>query len=170
MCPADAGDGALVAQQRVELPALALEDLGERRRVELERVGPEVARDRPRSASGVTSHTPARFFLPASVSTSSAPPSKRSAEHRRLRLLRARREEAQPPGAHQVDAQDEVVAVDGEEEVLAAPLGALQPPAVERRQRRVERLQRGDVRGAGLLDRRRGDERIELPHPRLDLR
>ena len=39
----DAGDRALVAEERVELPPLALEDLAERRGVEVERVGPEVS-------------------------------------------------------------------------------------------------------------------------------
>ena len=104
------------------------------------------------------------------MSTSSAPPSNRSRNIGAFGFFALAVEEAQPPGAHQVDAQDEVVAVDGEEEVLAAPLRALQPPAVESRQRRVERLQRGDVRGAGLLDRVSRHERVELAHPGLDLR
>jgi len=51
---------------------------------------------------------------------------------------------------------------------------ALRPPfdpersAVERLERRVDRLQRGDVRRAGALDRRRRDERVELAAPCLD--
>ena len=73
----DAGDRALVAQERMELPPLALEDLGERRGVELERVRPEVG-EVVVELRRVTSQTPARFFLPASVRTSSPPPVKRS--------------------------------------------------------------------------------------------
>jgi hypothetical protein len=76
------------------------------------------------------------------------------AEHRRLRALAALRHVLQPPGAHQVHEQHELVVVGREQEALRAPLDAAQPLALERLQRRVERLQRGDVRRAGLHDRR----------------
>ena len=68
----DPGERALVAEEGMELPALASEDLREPGRVEVERVGPEVAEILV-ELRGVTSHTPARFFFPASVSTSSPP-------------------------------------------------------------------------------------------------
>ena len=78
MRAADPGERALVAQQRVELAALAREDLPERGRVDARaRPGPRCARSAS-TCSGVASQTPARFFFPASVSTSSAPSSKRS--------------------------------------------------------------------------------------------
>ena len=41
--------------------------------------------------------------------------------------------------------------------------------AVERRERRIERLERRDVRRPGLLDRRPLDERVELAAPGFDL-
>jgi hypothetical protein len=40
--------------------------------------------------------------------------------------------------------------------------------AFERRERRIDRLERRDVRRAGALDGRRRDERVELTAPRLD--
>jgi hypothetical protein len=68
-----------------------------------------------------------------------------------------------------VDVEDELVVVRVEEEMLAAPAGAVEPPTFERRERRVVRLQRGDVRRAGSLDRERGDRVVEDPPVRLDL-
>ena len=76
MRAADARDRPLVAKERVELAPLACEDLAERGRVEVERVRPEVG-EVLLELPGETSHTPARFFLPASVSTSSPPSAKR---------------------------------------------------------------------------------------------
>jgi hypothetical protein len=69
-----------------------------------------------------------------------------------------------------VDVEDELVVVRREEEMLAAPAGAREPPTLERRERRVVRLQRGDVRRAGPLDRERGDRVVEDAPVRLDLR
>ena len=40
MGAADASDGALVAKQRMELAALPSKDLGQRRLIEVERIGP----------------------------------------------------------------------------------------------------------------------------------
>ena len=90
-------------------------------------------------------------------------------EHRRLRALRACGQEAEAPRAHQVDAQHELVVLGGEEQVLAAPASAREPAAFEDVEWRVEGLERRDVRGPGTLDRVRGDLRIELAHPGLDL-
>ena len=77
MRPSDAGERALVAEQRVELAALAGEDRGERPSVDRERVRPEVREVLVELLRG-TIQTPARFFLPASVRTSSPPSAKRS--------------------------------------------------------------------------------------------
>ena len=76
MGTADTGDGALVAQQRMELPALGAQDFPERRGVEIERIRSQV---RKSLVQGIRRDEPdpARFFFPPSVSTSSAPPSKR---------------------------------------------------------------------------------------------
>jgi hypothetical protein len=68
-----------------------------------------------------------------------------------------------------VDVQDEPVVVGGEEEVLAAPASAGEPPSLQRRERRVVGLQRGDVRRPGPLDREGGDRIVEGAAVRLDL-
>ena len=75
----------------------------------------------------------------------------------------------QPAGAHQVDAQLQLAVGGGEEEPLAAAPSACEATALELAQGRVEGLQRRDVGGPGLQDRRRRHERVELAHPRLDL-
>ena len=77
MRAADPRERALVAQERMELPPLSPEDLAERRAVDLERVGPEMGSSSS-SCAGVTSQTPARFFFPPSVSSSSPPSAKRT--------------------------------------------------------------------------------------------
>ena len=69
-----------------------------------------------------------------------------------------------------MDEQNELAVLGREEQPLAPPLGACQPTALERRQRRVERLQRGDVRGAGFLDRERPHRVVQAAPPRLHLR
>ena len=48
--------------------------------------------------------------------------------------------------------QNEAAVVGGEEEVLATPASACEPPLLERCERWVERLQRGDVSRACRLD------------------
>jgi hypothetical protein len=68
-----------------------------------------------------------------------------------------------------MDVEDEILLLAGEEEVLAAPPGAREPPAFQRRERRVERLQRRDVRRARPLDRECGDGVVERPPVGLDL-
>jgi hypothetical protein len=68
-----------------------------------------------------------------------------------------------------VDVQDEVALLRGEEQVLAAAPRAGEPQALERRERRVERLQRRDVRRAGLLDRRAPYSLVQSAARRLDL-
>ena len=79
-------------------------------------------------------------------------------------------QELEPARGHQVDEQHELAVVGGEEQPLAAPLGAAEAPALERVERRVERLQRRDVRRPGLRDREGRDGVVELAPPRLHLR
>ena len=55
------------------------------------------------------------------------------------------------------------------EKVLPAPAGTLEAPALERGERRVDRLQRGDVRRARPEDGRAGDRLVERPPGRLHL-
>jgi hypothetical protein len=66
-----------------------------------------------------------------------------------------------------VHHQHELSVARREQEALRPPLD-VERPAVECPQRRVDRLQRRDVRRAGALDRRRCDQRIELAAPCLD--
>ena len=77
MRPSDSREGALVAEEGVELAALATQDLGERGCVEVERIRAEVC-EILSSCSGVVSQTPARFFFPPSVRISSPPFENRS--------------------------------------------------------------------------------------------
>ncbi len=60
-----------------------------------------------------------------------------------------------------MDEQDELLVLGREEQPLAAALGAREPPALERGEGRVERLQRRDVGGPGLLDRKRAHGIVE---------
>ena len=76
---ADAGDRALVAEQRVQPARLAAQDLAELVGVEAERLRAEVRRAPRRACSGVRSQTPARFFFAFSVRTSFEPPANSSA-------------------------------------------------------------------------------------------
>ena len=140
------------------------------------RSGPSPSASGPRcassasAASGVSSQTPARFFLAFSVRTSFEPPWNSSSERRRLRPFLAGLEELESPGCHQVDVQHELAVVGGEEQALAAPLDAAQATALERVERRVERLQRRDVRRSRLLDREGRHGVVQLAPPRLHLR
>ena len=120
------------------------------------------------AASGVSSQTPARFFEPASVRISSPPSSKRSRNagvlgpsRRRGGTAAARRSSGARAGRARRPRSGTAAASPG-----ARPREA---PALERRQRRVERLQRRDVRRAGFLDRERRDGLVELAPPRLHL-
>jgi hypothetical protein len=66
-----------------------------------------------------------------------------------------------------VDHQHQLV-VGGRQQKALRPALDAQGRALERLQRRVDRLQRGDVGRPRALDGRRGDERVELTAPRLD--
>ena len=66
--------------------------------------------------------------------------------------------------------QDELAVGGGEEESLAAALRAAEPASLEHLQRRIERLQRGNVRRPGLRDREGRHRVIELAPPRLHFR
>jgi hypothetical protein len=68
-----------------------------------------------------------------------------------------------------VHHHDDLLVVGRQQEALRAPFDALEALAVERRDRRVEGLQRGDVGRAGLLDRHLLDKRVELAAPGFDL-
>jgi hypothetical protein len=68
-----------------------------------------------------------------------------------------------------MDVEDELAVRGREEQVLAAPPGAGEPPALQRGERRVERLQRRNVSRARLLDRERGDGAVERSPIRLNL-
>src|ERR671925_342337 len=117
----------------MELAALTFEDLAERSGIEVEGVRPEVGevgvellrRDEPDAGALL----PPALREDELVSTGEA-----HAEHRRLRPLRARGEEAQAAGAHQVDAQHEVALLGREEEVLPAAARSLEATAVEHRE------------------------------------
>jgi hypothetical protein len=66
-----------------------------------------------------------------------------------------------------VHHQHELAVAGRQQEALGPALDA-ERLAFERLQRRIDRLQGRDVRRPGALDRRRGDERVELAAPSLD--
>src|SRR4029077_10360005 len=66
-------------------------------------------------------------------------------EDRCLRSLLAGLQVAQPSRAHQVHVEDELAVVGREDEPLRAPSRALESFALERGDRWIERLERGDV-------------------------
>ena len=76
----------------------------------------------------------------------------------------------QAPGGHQVHQQHQLAVLGWEEESLGAALGSGETPSLECRERRVERLQRRDVRRPGPLDRECAHGIVELAAPRLHLR
>jgi hypothetical protein len=65
--------------------------------------------------------------------------------------------------------EDEVIVFRRKEQMLATPLSAGEAPALERRQRRVESLQSGDVRRPGSLDACTSHRLVERAPCRLDL-
>ena len=92
------------------------------------------------------------------------------AERRRLRARFAGAQRLQPAGGHQVHDQHELAVLGREEQPLATALGPPEAPALELLERRVEGLQRRDVRRPGLRDRERGHRVIQPAPPRLHLR
>ena len=90
-------------------------------------------------------------------------------ERRGFRSLLARLEVAEAARRHQVHEQDELTVLGREEEPFRAAPGAGQPAALERVERRVEGLERRDVRRAGLLDRKGRDRAVERAAPGLHL-
>ena len=90
MSAADARDRALIAQERVELAPLPLQDLGERGGVELERVRPEVGEI---GVELLRRHEPdaGPFLLARLRQYELAAVGEAQAEHRRLGALRTRR-------------------------------------------------------------------------------
>ena len=120
---ADARERPLVAQERMELAPLAAEDLAEPLGAEAERLGPEVRelrleplrREQPDAGA---------LLLARLGEHQLAAVREREPEHRRLRRLRPGRVVAQPPGAHQVHAEDELAVLGREEQVLATALAS----------------------------------------------
>src|SRR6476620_2662385 len=88
-------------------------------------------------------------------------------ERRRLRAFLTGPEELQTARGHQVDEEDELAVVGREQKALAAPFGAAEAPALEQVERRVERLQRGDVRRPRTRDGERRHRVVQLAPPRL---
>ena len=164
------GDHALVAEHRVQPPRLRARRSPRARRRRGRAPPARGARAPPRPPPGVSSQTPARFFEPASVRTSCAPPSNSSRKAGAFGPFSPGAQVAEPARGHQVDEQHELAVLGREQEPLRPPPRAREPPALERRERRVERLQRRDVRRPGLHDRERAHRLVELATPGLHLR
>ena len=163
----DARDHALVAQERVQPPRLARQDLGKPLRPETERLRAEVLELSLRGFGCQQPH--ARALLRARLGQDElAAALEAQPERRRLRASLAAAQVAQAPGAHQVHVQDELAVVGRKAVAYGAPLDAGQPPPVERRERRVVRLQRRHVRGPGLLDGKGAHGIVERPAERFN--
>ena len=121
------------------------------------------------AASGVSSQTPGALLRAGLGEDELRAALELEPERRRLRAFLAGAQVLRRPGGHQVDEQNELAVVGGKQKPLRAPPrpGAGAPRA---RQRRVERLQRRDVRGAGPRDRERAHRLVELAAPGLHLR
>ena len=169
MRAADAGERALVAQERVKLAALPPQDLCEPLGADSEGVWAEV-RELGLECVRVQQPDPGPLLLPGLGQDQLGAVGEAEPEHRRLRRLCSRGVVAEAAGAHQVYAHHELPVLGREEQVLAAPPRPCEAPADERRGGWVERLQGGDVGRPGLLDGCARHERVELPHPRLDFR
>ncbi len=164
----DAGDGALVAEQRVEAPRGGRENLGEPLGADPERLRAQVRKlfvgllwcEQPDTGALLRARL-GEHELAAALEAES--------EGGRLRAFRAGAEVAQAARGHEVDHQHELAVLGLEQEPLAAPGGAGQASALERLQRRVDRLQRGDVGRPGALDRKRAHGIVERLANRFDL-
>src|SRR5262249_10281604 len=148
----DAGDRPLVAQERVEASGVAFEDLAEVLRVEAEGFGAEMF-DLCARLLGREQPDAGAFLLGVLREDELRAARELERERRRLRALLSGLEELEAAGGHEVHEQHELAVVGGEEEPLAAAFGALEAAAFELAKRRVERLQRRDVRRARLRDR-----------------
>jgi hypothetical protein len=165
---ADAGERALVAEKGVEPARLTAEDDGELVGADPERLGAEVIQ-LARRALG-REEPDARSLLPGVLGEDElrAAPELED-ECGRLRRLLARLQELEPSGRHQMNEKDELAVLGREEESLAASVRARESSSLERGERRVERLERRDVRRACLRDRKRRDRVGELAPPRFHL-
>ena len=167
---ADAGDHALVAQERVQPARFAGEDLAEPLRAEPERLRPEVrelglgrlGREQPDSGAllraGLGEHE-LGAALEARRNAGVFGPFSPARRYRRR------------PARHQVDEQDELAVLGREEQPLRAPLRAGEPAALERR-RAAGRyvfsvaMCAGPAFSIGKAETRA----VERPAPRLHLR
>ena len=164
----DARERALVAEERMELAALAGQDRGERLRVDLERVRPEVSEVFVQLSRA--DDPDARALLLACLGEDElAAVHETQLEHRSRGAFLPGRDVAKAPGAHQVDAQHELAVLGREHEVLPPALGGREPPALEGIGPRIERLERRNVAGPRRLDGRTRHVGLELAHPGLDL-
>src|SRR4051794_18572908 len=166
----DAGDDALVAQHRVQRSrALWREQLAQRRRV-----GPRVGAERRERLVLLqrvrAEHLHPRRLLRAELAQAQLAPvvDPQQEPGRAVAQRGALVEELQPPGRHEVEEHREI-ARDVHDEVLAAPPDARDRRALERVQRRVERLQRVDARRERGLDRRAAQGGVEAARRDLDL-
>ena len=164
----DTRERALIAEERVQPARVGPQDLAESLRSQAERVRPEVRELRLQFVRAVEAHL-RTLLRPCLGQDDRATALEREPEGRRLRALGAWLEVAHASGAHQVDVEDELAVVGGEEEVLPAPPRSFEATAFQGGERRVERLQRCDVCRARLFDRVGADQAVERPAERFDL-
>ena len=169
VCPANASDGALVAHQRVELPALALEDRGERRRVELEHIAAEVGEI---GLERLTRHEPdtGALLLASLGEHKLAPPSKRKRNIGALGFLAPAVRKRSRPALIRWIRRTRSSPSTGKRRFLprrSAPSSRL-PSSVDSGGSNVFSV--AMCAGPACSIGARRHERVELAHPRLDLR
>jgi hypothetical protein len=166
---ADPGDGALVAQQRVEMARLVeqLRHLIDGRRgvrVRPERRDPLVVRDRLRREQlRPRPLLRAELAQPQLAAVLEPHQDPRGAVAERRAVV----EQLQPAGRHQVHEQGHLTGLDGEH--LADPAHPVQFPAGERVERRVERLERDEPGRERRFHARAGDAGRQAACGDLDL-
>ena len=129
--PADPGDEALVAEERVEAARVGSEDLRELLVRQAVRLRPEVGELLLDRRGGVEADLGA-FLRSGFGEDERAPVLELEPERWRLGLLVAVAQVAEPACAHQVDVEDELPVLGREEEVLRPALGAREPVSFER--------------------------------------
>src|SRR5919109_2809236 len=140
----DAGDCALVPQQRVKSSRVGGADVGETVGVDVERVGAEMSELFVRRL-GAQEPYPRTLLRSGLGEHQLRAVLKAQAERGHLRALLPRSQVAEAPVGHQMDEEYELSVLGGKEQPLAPALCPRQSPALELCQGRIEGLERGHV-------------------------
>src|SRR5207244_6300484 len=132
---ADPGDQALVAEERVQAARLLGADLAQPPRAQAERLRAEVS-ELLLGRLGRQEPDACALLRPRLGEDEARAALEDELEGRLLWPSLAEAQEAEPPGGHEVDEQDELAVVGREEEALGAPARTREAAALEGGQRR----------------------------------